>query len=907
MKFSRCLVFSFGLAVVLWTVNAWPLPRYLFSGIASSAHNIESPSARRMIPGDHLQLMYHFQLLPDAMAGRIGWFQNPYEFNRGDDAERSYQSFYYLPFSAFYALAGLFGGRAFGWNMAGFAAVWMALLGYWRLARRFSDNEDQALAAAVVALLIPYAWSAQMGGSPTGFGMGVTPWFLLGLDIVVRDKRARGGWMAGIALLAACWSDTHTFFFIVLAAPLWCLLVMIDWSGTPAPWRAWRAWRSWLRALTPLLAFGILTLLATVFMKSDLGDSRMAGGRDPREVAIFSPHWRGFFQPSLDFIHRLLVMMGVPSNRMEVVSALLLRRIDGVSLPVFMGLALPAMLLTGWLASLAVLGTALVRRSARTSSFRHCLVGCLLFGGIVVVLVLALGPRGPWDGRLFYGFRRLIPPYAMIRQPAKILLLLPSMVAVGLVLGASALDRLCGGGRRTRRVARTAMAAGVILAGVEAVSFVRPTVCLLRDEQPAYAAVAGHAAASDHVPRVVILPLWPGDSHYGSVYEHYVSLYAIRMLNGYSPVVAQTYFEEVFLRFQSLNQGAIDDEQLDDLLGMGIDYILLHEDLFPEKVSPFPVVQTLAALWEHPRLRLLQQADRVWAFNILPRTAGDRQDSGSVEALQIAGPGVWSGVRPPADWTVWFPSRHWEVEHFTGEAGERIVDPSVSGGAYSVFDSPGAGFGLRPTGTPPVAGLRLLTRVRGSGRLAVDVYDHEAGERLQGAIVTIDSQNDWQWLTTPLELDRFYIIAPRYELVAGRLEIDSALLMAGEWPQPLPGESVSLPAPLFFRAGYTDPRSNAVVFRALDDPAGVVFYGPHLPLPAGTYELTVDFDASGPASVGSVYVQSGGYVSATQRLQPGMPTVLEVEIPANLPVRLNLDYNRAADLVVRRINLRRTR
>ena len=53
---------------------------------------------------------------------------------------------------------------------------------------------------------------------------------------------------------------------------------------------------------------------------------------------------------------------------------------------------------------------------------------------------------------------------------------------------------------------------------------ISPTVCILDKEQNAYLAVSEDAEPRGVDPRVVVIPLWPGDSHWASLYEYYVSL-----------------------------------------------------------------------------------------------------------------------------------------------------------------------------------------------------------------------------------------------------------------------------------------------------------------------------------------------------------------------------------------------
>ena len=106
-------------SLLLMVVFSWPLARYARTGIAHTAFNLAPGEPMSMVPGDHLQFLYHLWLAQDTFAGHTPAFHNLYEFNTGDDAGRRDVTPYYLPFSAFFAAASIPFGQAAGWNFAG--------------------------------------------------------------------------------------------------------------------------------------------------------------------------------------------------------------------------------------------------------------------------------------------------------------------------------------------------------------------------------------------------------------------------------------------------------------------------------------------------------------------------------------------------------------------------------------------------------------------------------------------------------------------------------------------------------------------------------------------------------------------------------------------------------------------
>ena len=81
----------------------WPVARHVATDIPRTSRIATADSGRRvpLAPGDHLQLLYHFQLVAQMARGEIPPFANPWEFNLGEDARTPDP--YYAPFSLLYA------------------------------------------------------------------------------------------------------------------------------------------------------------------------------------------------------------------------------------------------------------------------------------------------------------------------------------------------------------------------------------------------------------------------------------------------------------------------------------------------------------------------------------------------------------------------------------------------------------------------------------------------------------------------------------------------------------------------------------------------------------------------------------------------------------------------------------
>jgi hypothetical protein len=848
MSIFRRTFVSLLVTLAVWALFSWPLPRYVSKGIPSSSLNTEKGSARAMIPGDHLQLLYQFWLTGDMLKGRTPPFHNIYEFNVGNDADRKFQGTGYAPFSLFYIAAAAFGGQAFGYNFAQIMTLWLTLLFTWLLVRRYCRDDLLSGAAALIAVVAPYPWITMFDGSPTGLAMMWIPIIFWGLDVMVADRKMWGGAVAGLGIYLAE-SDTHVFFFAVLSAPFWCVFSYLHHS-------AWR-WPS-RKDVASLLKASLLLLLCLGFaagqaqhIRHGLKKSTVVR-REIGEITLSSPPPAGLFDS----------------------------RNAGEGRRIYVGKYLAAILLAG-------LGAYLWQRvNRRDQQPAVPLPTVLLLGlAIVGVALLATGARNPAGPGAWRLFIKLIPPYAMIRQPHKIYCLMPVLLA--LAAGVLWPSLVAGLAARWKRAAALALVLPLVF---DYSARIHPTVCLLQKEQGAFRAIADDAkAAGNPKPHLLSLPLWPGDSHYDSVNEHLVSLYHIRMINGYGGTVKTWFRDEIFLPLESMNVGGIYDPQLDALLQRGCGYLVLHEDCFPEKVSPFPVGYTLQALLNQPRLKSIGKDGSVWAFKILP---ADQAEAGR-EKVSFVDCG--------------FPTKRREFERGSlGLEAKGLKDPSASGGGCVTLSAPGATTRLADTQTALDLPLAWLVRARGTGTLAVATAAD--GRTHAPSAMAVDSAA-WRWLSVPLPVESATrVLGTSFTLEQGSVDLDSASLVAGTWVSPAPGETIELSAASFFHAGYTAPDLQRVFLRKDSEPAQAIFYGPSLPIEPGEYlvELAIESAVPRGTPLGRLLIRGpGGREREQAAVTAGEPARLAFRQADNLPFSLAFDFGRTADLAIRSAKLTR--
>jgi len=830
-------------SMAVWVLFSWPLARYTASGIPASATNVEKGHVRQMVMGDHLQLLYNYWIFSDMLQGNTRFFRNLYEFNTGNDDERKYVGFDFMPYTAVFALGDIAAGPAFGWNLVNLFSLWMAFFFGWLLARRYVPHDAAAGVAALVCITLPYLWVALLGGSPTGMTMAFVPMLLWGIDTAVREGRLIGGLTAALALLCSYLNDAHILLFSFLALPGWSLFVL--WQDEDHPRFDVKRLLKIVAAFVPLIITVLFIVVIIQSSKSaEVSGTTVESGRSAHEVALFTPASKGLYS----------------------------WHTSQITHSIYFGYTVFILLIAGIASQLRLL----VRAPAK--QWRAALAMAAILFGVWLLVALALGPNGPGGGRVFDMARHWVPDYGMIRQPAKVYGMLAALLTVAAAMALRSLLQLISSKRMILAVVFI-IGAGMLL---EYRLRIEPTICLLDREQGAYAAVVEDAAQSGKDARAIALPIWPGDSAWSSLYEYYGMLYRIRMINGYQPVVSHEYIDEIYNAYEYMNGGIIRDEQLDSLRKRGIDYVILHEDAFPEQVSSFAVSFTLKRLLDCQRLHLLRQAQNVWAFKILDKPE-QRQP-------------VTRG------WNWAFPSHnsYIEAEWFARTNAVDLEGDDVSGGHYEDLKQNGAELRLNPFYHCNVPQATLFVRERGRGDLRVNLTadtgsEFEAVEHLESDV--------WEWREISLTGPVGSVTADlRLSRLSGTVDVDAVQIAGGSLLHIAPGETVRLPAPLFFHAGYTDLKENAVVVRALHESSGVIFYGPNLPLTQGHYRIGFEYGTQAPAGtlLGTLQLKCGSFESEPVDVVAGKsPAVIEFQTPElNLPMQVAFRYSRRADMKI---------
>lgn len=158
---------------------------------------------------------------------------------------------------------------------------------------------------------------------------------------------------------------------------------------------------------------------------------------------------------------------------------------------------------------------------------------------------------------------------------------------------------------------------------------------------------------------ILEIPIWPGDSSWSSLYQYYITLYRIQTINGYDPTVSQDYVDNVAEALFSVNLGQMNYNQYQVLKKLNVEYILFHEEAYPEKVCPFPPKYALELLKKSPYIDFVMTDGNIYLFKLKPLC--ENLDS----ELDYRGTSVIYNL--------------YEVEYMPRNTGTVMVDETASG------------------------------------------------------------------------------------------------------------------------------------------------------------------------------------------------------------------------------------
>jgi hypothetical protein len=419
----------------------------------------------------------------------------------------------------------------------------------------------------------------------------------------------------------------------------------------------------------------------------------------------------------------------------------------------------------GWgLAGLATIGLLLLAIGLPRPARQAAQASVWAFMGAIAAL-LTLGPTVK-AVPLYALLYKVVPFFNFPRVPGRLVIFAVLMMSL---LAGWAIRELCGGPMR-----KAWLSIGLTLAIFIGFTYdlglpARTGISLLPQPGPVTAGIKSHMKTGPGAPqRLLGLPVWPGDSHQSSVYEHTISLTRAQMVNGYSPVVPHSYVKKIFQPLHALNFGLVNQTALRTMDKLKVHLVSFHDDdlVYAAKISPFPPAFARQRLMASGAFAYVSRQGNMSLMSLKPGATPDTQPDRIVspvvslweaEALKretgqliddklASGWGLLFGERPLEDPTGPLgPRRHNARGNVVSARANRDKAGFMSFGPYKAF-APGkysARFRLRrPQGDEPVSpGWVEVSTAKGTVSLAK---------------VELDSQilpPDGRWHDVPLEFE----------------------------------------------------------------------------------------------------------------------------------------------------------
>ncbi len=786
---------------LLGVVYSWPLIINVTDGIPYTYKPDPVYQTVRMFHGDHLQAYYHIGLLKKAATGAIDWFSNPYEF--ATESQPPMFTTYFLPVTIFY-LPFSFISETVAYNILTWLSFGLAGLAGYLWVAQLTGSRTAGLMGGILLNFLPLRLVELYGGHPSGHAVFYFPLALYFFDRAVKTRSLMSGVFGGLTIIGFTYQYPYFVYYLFMF-----LMVYIPWRLGPEIFSMVREGKTGFARLKELVVVGIpfaIGALTSVWVmlsykKAVVSKSSFAAGRTMGEVSLFSPDLSAVVIPD-------------PGHT------------------VYFGIAT--------LIPLVALALVFFVKRAEEPNKADITLFTVIF---IVTYILAFGTTLNSYIPLYSLFYEHFPYFNFSRNPTKIMIVTAvSLSALGGYVTAWALRRKTGKVGVTIILLVSMLAVMIDYHPKQAIG-----ITLLDKENRVYTRLAKVAGEK----KSINIPLWPGESAWSSIYQYYALLSKTAMINGYSPIVSQTYIDEIFWPLFTLNSGDISKEQATMLRGLNVGYLLFHEEAYPPKVSAYSPQLALRRLLRSPYLELVDKEEPIWLFAV-------RKEPGDGEPSTLTMPGGFlfqSEYLPRIKGGL---VEDGEAYNGLALAGASGVEDFLNAGPYKTFPAGRykATFRIR-TGAKPVEGDLLVIDVAGEGGSNV---------RALRVITSADFPVPGRYEEFTLGYDLSVGIPWQVEFRAkstGRSDIfiDSVYVRFADQVDPLfTVEAEDLNYTGTIRSHGSVEGGKAVFSTPDRDPSTLMVYGPGRILPAGSYtayfRMKTEASMATPNAVADVEIYS---------------------------------------------------
>ena len=660
--------------VFVGIVFSLPLAFNLNSAIPYSLYPAHGFETVNMMHGDHLQFFYTLSQFGDYLReGNSAFFEEPYEFTISG-SERHYSP-RELPLSVFFFLLSPF-GNAVAYNVLVIFSFVACGVSVFLLSGRYIRGFLPRLISSVIFAIFPFRLAQLYGGHPNAFLVFLMPLLLYGYESWMESGKWKYALLSGVCIMSMAVEELHlayysalftVFFFAYKGISMFRNFKVVDsrlkHSGmtvflkhlgmTISPDVSFprkresnlkivvekHRWKETLQRFTCLtLVIAVFWMLAAGYImhvKQVVFEPSVAhAGREVGEIGLYAPKAGDFFRRAnrdsekfiyLGVVSFLLVLFAFFGHICKWFNCDVLK---------FSG--------AGSVGQKHIHGACPVEK---IEGLRKNKIKWFYLAIFIVSAILSLGP----NLRIFplYNlFYKYVPFFNYPRSTARIIIF--AFLSISILAG-FALENMV----KLRR-GRIACVIAIILLMLDFHPLGRIGLCRLSKGNRVYEYIREKGDSGV----LLEIPLWPGDSSWSSIYEYYATLYHIPMINGYSSFVTRDYIENVFWPLVSINMGCLNKSQFELLQKLNVRYIILHEEAYPQKVSPFPFKIALCNMRNSPLVKFVKQDGPLYLFEM--------DDDFSADYLQYSVPSKM-GV-------------FYECEHMPSRGGKVVLDVDASGG-----------------------------------------------------------------------------------------------------------------------------------------------------------------------------------------------------------------------------------
>ena len=597
LKIIFIILIFFSLSVIL----TYPLISYFNRGIPYTRTPAEGWEVRALEQGDHLQLYYHFWLARDALRREYPFFVDPYEFSVEGIKIFTVRR---LPLSIIFVIFSVFGG-AFAYNATVLISLTFSGLAMFLLARVYLKSDFPAFIAGLIYAASPFAVGQLLGGHTNGFIWGVVPLAVFSLEKLFSEGKLKFALLYSFCLFTFALIEYHLLYYLCLFSllflPLRTITSLARWKGAN-----FNLIRRLMKAWMPIFLSLFLVFLFVMFLKKIEISTSIAGqGRKLSEVRLYSPGIEDLFsRGNVDAEKNIYLGM---------VSLVL----------VFLGLSF-----------------SFCRPANNTDQYEEKINRLFFAGGLGISALLALGPSLSDFFPLYDVCYKFIPYFNYPRVPGRIIVI--SFLCLSILAGYGVKEIIAFLSRSRKEVFKkvvltvvgVSLCLGIFL---DYHSNSKAGICLFDEKNRIYEIIKEDTGNK----KILELPLWPGDTAWSSIYLYYVTLTRVKIINGYYPLVPREYVDRIFYPLLSLNLGDISRAQYEFLKKLGVKYVVMHEDAFPEKVSHFRSIYSVNRLRQSPYLEFITRDRLIWLFEVRDKPVLQEEDSKVISAAGVLKAARW--------------------------------------------------------------------------------------------------------------------------------------------------------------------------------------------------------------------------------------------------------------------------